>query len=258
MLNRSGIDRQTATAPVQILANVEMQMSVGCNIAPDESFDGKLHAGTPLFVDFSDLQKPAVPASATNDSSNDATESLTPVVVTEFEGFWPLEAIHIDVNTFKNNMYTDMLGDITDGTVYVLYYDVQQDTSAEDTYTVDWFLKKKGDESGTFAALSGGPSSVGITFDGPYGTGSYLYNTAYSATLELTYHDASASGAPNAVLLHDIEFNGSDPASVVNATALYFGTVNYNRLSTVVQTLYASLGIDCGVNAVGNVSILKA
>lgn len=59
MLNRSGISKTTLTAPKQILANVELQSSVGC-IVPQEAgveVAGKkiAKAGTPIKVDLMNL-----------------------------------------------------------------------------------------------------------------------------------------------------------------------------------------------------------
>lgn len=69
MLNRSGISKTTMTAPRQILANVELQSSVGC-IVPQalgvEVGSKKIaKAGTPIKVDLMNLQTAAVKADGT-------------------------------------------------------------------------------------------------------------------------------------------------------------------------------------------------
>ena len=69
MLNRSGISKTTMTAPRQILANVELQSSVGC-IVPQalgvKVGDKKIaKAGTPIKVDLMNLQTAAVKADGT-------------------------------------------------------------------------------------------------------------------------------------------------------------------------------------------------
>lgn len=69
MLNRSGISRTTYASPRQILANVEMQSSVGC-IVPQSlgvavGTQKIAKAGTPIKIDFSNLQTPAVKANGT-------------------------------------------------------------------------------------------------------------------------------------------------------------------------------------------------
>ena len=66
MLNRSGISKTTMTAPKQILANVELQSSVGC-IVPQalgvEVGSKKIaKAGTPIKIDLMNLQTAAVKA----------------------------------------------------------------------------------------------------------------------------------------------------------------------------------------------------
>lgn len=72
MLNKSGITKTTLTAPRQILANVELQASVGC-IVP-ESLGVTVgtrkiaKAGTPINIDLLNLQTVAkAPAAAEGD-----------------------------------------------------------------------------------------------------------------------------------------------------------------------------------------------
>lgn len=59
MLNRSGVSKTTLTAPKQILANVELQSSVGCIVPQDAGVEvaGKkiAKAGTPIKVDLMNL-----------------------------------------------------------------------------------------------------------------------------------------------------------------------------------------------------------
>lgn len=69
MLNRSGISKTTMTAPRQILANVELQSSVGCIVpqALGVEVGGKkiAKAGTPIKVDLMNLQAAAAKADGT-------------------------------------------------------------------------------------------------------------------------------------------------------------------------------------------------
>lgn len=70
MLNKSGVSTTTYTAPKQILANVELQSSVGC-IVPQTlgvtvGTKKIAKAGTPIKVDLMNLQTPAVKADGTN------------------------------------------------------------------------------------------------------------------------------------------------------------------------------------------------
>ena len=69
MLNRSGISKTTMTAPRQILANVELQSSVGCIVpqALGVEVSGKkiAKAGTPIKVNLMNLQTVAAKADGT-------------------------------------------------------------------------------------------------------------------------------------------------------------------------------------------------
>ena len=69
MLNRSGISKTTMTAPKQILANVELQSSVGCIVpqALGVEVSGKkiAKAGTPIKVDLMNLQTAVAKADGT-------------------------------------------------------------------------------------------------------------------------------------------------------------------------------------------------
>lgn len=68
MLNRSGISKTTLTATKQILANVELQSSVGCIVKKDAS--GIVKAGTPLKIDLNNLATPAEVADASTHAMN--------------------------------------------------------------------------------------------------------------------------------------------------------------------------------------------
>lgn len=87
MLNRSGITKTTATAPTQILADVDNQFAVGC-VVPSTmqttANDGSrkiVKAGTPLKIDLSNLQTPAAapttnPAAANGETASDMNAVL--------------------------------------------------------------------------------------------------------------------------------------------------------------------------------------
>lgn len=69
MLNRSGVSKTTLTAPKQILANVELQSSVGCIVPQSLGVTVGTHkiakAGTPIKVDLMNLQSAAQKADGT-------------------------------------------------------------------------------------------------------------------------------------------------------------------------------------------------
>lgn len=69
MLNRSGVSKSTYAATKQILANVELQSSVGC-IVPSSlgaTVGSKkiVKAGTPVKIDLTNLQTPVIKADGT-------------------------------------------------------------------------------------------------------------------------------------------------------------------------------------------------
>lgn len=70
MLNRSGIKTATYGATTQILANVEMQASVGCivptSLGVEEGGRTIAKAGTPIVVNLDNLQADVVLADATH------------------------------------------------------------------------------------------------------------------------------------------------------------------------------------------------
>ena len=81
MLNKSGITTTTAVAPTQILADVSLQMSVGCIVAASlqaTANDGArkiVKAGTPIKIDLSNLQTPAAAPTTTPAAASGATAS---------------------------------------------------------------------------------------------------------------------------------------------------------------------------------------
>lgn len=70
MLNRSGITKTTYGSTNQILANVELQASVGCivptSLGVEEGGRTIAKAGTPIVVDLSNLQTDVVLGDATH------------------------------------------------------------------------------------------------------------------------------------------------------------------------------------------------
>lgn len=81
MLNKSGIVTTEAVAPTQILADVSLQMSVGCIVAStlqataNEGTRKIVKAGTPIKIDLSNLQTPAAAPTTTPAAASGATAS---------------------------------------------------------------------------------------------------------------------------------------------------------------------------------------
>lgn len=79
MFNRDGVKSASYGAPVQILANVELQYSMGCRVpqslGTDVSGVGKIaKAGTPVFIDLN--SRDAVPVAAPGAVDETATGSV--------------------------------------------------------------------------------------------------------------------------------------------------------------------------------------
>ena len=69
MLNRSGVSKSTYTAPKQILANVDLQSSIGCivpqSLGATEGSKKIAKAGTPIKVDLMNINSVAAKADGT-------------------------------------------------------------------------------------------------------------------------------------------------------------------------------------------------
>lgn len=85
MLNRDGISKKTYGAPTQILANVELQESVGCivpqSLVASADANGKkiAKAGTPIFVNLMSRQ---TPVSAPGNIAASATAAVSGTGIT--------------------------------------------------------------------------------------------------------------------------------------------------------------------------------
>lgn len=85
MLNRDGISKKTYGAPTQILANVELQESVGCivpqSLVASADTNGKkiAKAGTPVFINLMSRQ---TPVSAPGDVAASATAAVSGTGIT--------------------------------------------------------------------------------------------------------------------------------------------------------------------------------
>lgn len=78
MANKSGIVSKHGAAPTQILANVELQSSVGCIVPSSMGTNGKVLAGTPINVNLESLQT-AVKAPAAASGSGDNAVPAVPM-----------------------------------------------------------------------------------------------------------------------------------------------------------------------------------
>ena len=166
MFNKDGVKKTTYGAPVQILANVELQYSMGCRVpqslGTDVSGVGKIaKAGTPVFLDLG--SRDAVPVAA----PGSVTETATGSVVTG-AGITKVEVVAATFKTAVSN---------TAGTYKF------KATVAEGTTT--W---KLGDDTVTL-------NTYGITVTG---------TVANNDEIQVVF-TASGTVTANAVLLHNVD-----------------------------------------------------
>lgn len=169
MFNKDGVTKTTYGAPVQILANVELQYSMGCRVpqslGTDVSGVGKIaKAGTPVFIDLG--SRDAVPVAA----PGSVTETATGSVVTG-AGITKVEVV---AATFKSAVSN------TAGTYKF------KATVADNTTT--W---KLGDETVTL-------NTYGISVTG---------TVANNDEIQVVF-TASGTVTANAVLLHNVDVTG--------------------------------------------------
>ena len=236
MLNRSGVKSTTYGAPRQILANVDLQASIGCivpqSLVASADANGKkiAKAGTPIVVDFSNRQ--ADVAATVGPTLGVFTLQIT----TAFAADEKLTIDGVD--------YTCAVAEDVDGKKFAGATAAAQVTSLLKMVTTDKY---------NVAAVSGATDKLGFTqktVDVSDTSGPTVSKTsttgAIGSVTKTTTPDAGTTG--NAVLLHDVDVTGGK----ANGTALYFGIVNYNRLDPTVQAM-----VVLGPNTVGAVSFIK-
>ena len=236
MLNKSGISKTTYGAPKQILANVELQASIGVivpqSLVPNADANGKkiAKAGTPVVVDFSDRQ--ADVAATVGPTLGVFTVQITTAFAAD-------EKITIDGVDYVCAATEDV-----DGRKFAGANAAAQVTSLLKMVTTDKY---------NVAAVAAATDKIGFTqktVDVADTTGPTITKTSSTGAIgdvtKVTTPDAGTTG--NAVLLHDVDVT----AGKANGTALYFGVVNYNRLDADVQAQ-----VVLGVNTVGAVTFIK-
>lgn len=235
MLNRDGISRTIYGAPVQILANVDLQASAGCivpqSIGVDVGSKKIAKAGTPIAVNFANLQ--ADVAAAEGPTAGVFTLQITTAFAAD------------EVLTIEGEDYTCAETEDAANNEFAGANAAAQVTS---------LLKMVKTDKYSVAAVSGATDKLGFTqkvadtTDTAGPTVSKTSSTgAIGSVTKVT--DPSAGTTGNAVLLHDVDVT----AGKANGTALYVGVVNVNRLDTDVAAKVAY-----GVNVVGGVSFIKA
>lgn len=235
MLNRDGITKTSYAAPKQILANVDLQASVGCivpqSIGVDVGSKKIAKAGTPIAVNFANLLADVV--AAVGPTAGVFTLQITTAFAAD------------EVLTIAGVNYTCAAVEDVAGKKFAGANAAAQVTS---------LLKMVATDKYSVAAVEGATDKLGFTqkvADTTDTTGPVVSKTsstgAIGSVTKVT--DPSAGTTGNAVLLHDVDVT----AGKANGTALYIGVVNANRLDADVASKVAY-----GVNVVGGVSFINA
>lgn len=244
MLNGTGISKTTLTAPKQILANVQLQSSVG--IVVDDTVGAVVgakkiaKAGTPVYGDL-DARTTAFVAETTTDTG---TLGVYTAQITT-------AATAGDTITIEGVVYTHAAAEDVAAKKFAGATAAAQVTS---------LLKMVVCADFTVAAVSGATDKIGFTqkigttSNAPTVTATKAEGGALvvGAVTEVTA-GATGSVTSNAVgvLLHDVDVTSGD----ANATLLIFGFVNTNMLDVDVAakiTPYVKTALE------GRVTFLKA
>lgn len=237
MLNRDEIQTDSYGNTVQILANVDLQASVGCRVpqslVPDADANGKkiAKAGTPIVVDFSNLQA---------DVSAPVGPTLGVFTVQITTAFAADEKITIEGVDYTCKS-TESVED-------------KQFAGANAAAQITSLLKMVTTDKYDVAAVSGATDKLGFTqkvVDVSDTTGPTVTKTSSTGVIgSVTKTETADAGTTaNAVLLHDVDVT----TKKANGTALYFGVVNINRLDVATQAKIVP-----GVNTIGSVTFIKA
>lgn len=237
MLNRDGITTASYGNSTQILANVDLQASVGCivpqSLVPEADANGKkiAKAGTPIVVNFENLQ--ADVAASVGPTLGVFTLQITTAFAAD-------EVLTIDGVNYTCKA-TESVSD-------------KQFAGANAAAQVTSLLKMVTTEKYDVAAVSGATDKLGFTqkvVDVSDTSGPTVSKTSSTGAIgSVTKTETPDAGTTaNAVLLHDVDVT----ANKANGTALYFGVVNINRLDVNTQAKVVP-----GVNTIGAVSFIKA
>ena len=237
MLNRDGITTTSYGNTTQILANVDLQASVGCivpqSLVPEADANGKkiAKAGTPIVVNFENLQ--ADVAASVGPTLGVFTLQITTAFAAD-------EVLTIDGVNYTCAATEDVAN--------------KKFAGARAPDQVTSLLKMVTTEKYDVAAVSGALDKIGFTqkvVDVSDTSGPTVSKTSSTGAIgSVTKTETPDAGTTaNAVLLHDVDVT----ANKANGTALYFGVVNINRLDVDTQAKVVP-----GVNTIGAVTFIKA
>lgn len=232
MLNRFGIETLTLGAPAQILANVEMQASIGCIVAQSlgvDQADGKkiAYAGTPLSINPADRTAAAIAAGT-------KTPAAWAFAITT--AFAADEVLTVDSVNYTCKATENVGSKQFAGTTAA-----EQAASLLKMLASDTYAFSAGAETAQIIATQKTASSTetAVVVSKTASTG------AFSAVAKVASY---AEAAGNALLLHDVDVT----SGAANGTALIFGFVNWNLINSAIQA-----SVNTGINAYGAVSVVK-
>ena len=232
MLNHSGIENLTLGAPAQILANVEMQASIGCVVAQSlgiDQADGKkiAYAGTPISINPADRTAAAIAAGT-------KTPAAWAFAITT--AFAADEVLTVDSVNYTCKATENVGSKQFAGTTAA-----EQATSLLKMLASDTYAFSAGAETAQIIATQKTASSTetAVVVSKTASTG------AFSAVEKVASY---AEAAGNALLLHDVDVT----SGAANGTALIFGIVNWNLINSAIQA-----SVNTGINAYGAVSVIK-
>lgn len=223
MFNKEGIQQQSYAAPRQILANVDLQSSLGCRVlqAAGVTVGTKkiVKAGTPVYGDVFE-RKTGFAAETTVDTS---VKGVYTVQITT-------AATAGDKITIEGVAYEHAAAEDVAAKKFAGATAAQQITSLLKMVVTNDFVVAA---VGGAADKLGFTQKVGTTGDAPVVTVTQASGGAIviGNVTEVTAGDTGTQTSnANGVILHDVDVTNGE----ANATLLVFGFVNVNRLDTDV------------------------
>lgn len=225
MLNKSGITKTTLTTPKQILANVDLQSSVGCVVAQaaGEVVDGMciVKAGTPVYGDLDARTTPFV-AETTADTGVKGVYTVQITTAAAAGDKLVVEGVNYEHAATEDVAAKKFAG-------------------ANAAAQVTSLLKMVTTADFVVEAVSGATDKIKFTQkvaktgDAPVVTAAPVVETGALVVGNVTEVTPADTGVQtsnaNAVILHDVNVTAGN----ANATALIFGFVNTNMLDASVK-----------------------
>lgn len=232
MLNRSGVTTQTLGVGSQILANVDLQASVGCIVGQSlgiDQADGKkiAFAGTPISVDPANRSATAVAAG----TKTPAAWAFAITTAFAADEVLTVDSVNYTCKATENVGSKQFAGSTA----------AEQAASLLKMLASDTYAFSAGTAAGQIVATQKTASSTetAVVVSKTASTG------AFSAVEKVASYSEAAG---NAMLLHDVDVT----SGAANGTALIFGFVNWNLINSAIQA-----SVNTGINAYGAISVIK-